>query len=90
MENNLKIKLKVDCDVDMILKAYHLQLFDIDDYFIRHEQHIAFGTAYNTYMDMADNSIQCHVSLKELYIKVLRIHVQIIKNYKSNIKSLTG
>ena len=90
LKYDIKSKLKEECDIGMILKSYKMELFHIDDYFLIHQQHIAFGTAYNVYLDRRKNTDICHMTLKELYVKVLRCHVEMINSYKSKIQPLTG
>ncbi len=89
-KQDFRAKLDVNCDIHMIKRSYEIQLFDIDTYFLEHQQHIAFGTAYNVYMNKASNSDQCYITLKELYVRVLRSHVEIINSYRSKVQSLTG
>ncbi|MDO5978121.1 hypothetical protein [Flavivirga spongiicola] len=87
LKQEFKMKLNVDCDIQMIQRSYNNNLFDIDNYFLMNQQHIAFGTAYNVYVSTKDNPVYCYnMTLKELYVKVLRAHIGIIKNYKKTLK----
>ena len=89
-KRNIHKKLSIDCDFCLIHKCYKESLFNIDDHFLKTQQHIAFGTAYNIYMLKQNECMYMSFTIKELYVKVLRVHVEIINSYKSKIKSLTG
>lgn len=87
LKQEFKMKLNVDCEIQMIQKSYSNNLYNIDNYFLINQQHIAFGIAYNVYLSTKDNPVYSYnMTLKELYVKVLRVHVGIIKNYKKTLE----
>jgi hypothetical protein len=81
LKEEIKNKLLVVSDLEMIQKACDLELVLIDDFLLKNWRDIAFKTAYNVYIYETNNYLE-RPDLKLIYIKVLRIYVMIFKELR--------
>ena len=70
-KREIKRKLGIVNDLNIIDKAYNIGLFVVDNYFLKNTNHIAFGVAYNLYLDREYNQISEN-NLSDLYSETLK------------------
>ncbi len=87
-KREIKRKLGIVNDLNIIDKAYNIGLFVVDNYFLKNTNHIAFGVAYNLYLDREYNQISEN-NLSDLYSETLKILEEIIEKNEMKNKFLT-
>jgi len=76
-QNEIKEKLDIKSDEDLLHEAHKLNIVTVNDYFIANHKHIAFGIAYNLYEKNKDNKFNCG-TLEDIYKKILHVNERLI------------
>jgi len=78
LKNEVKVKLKAKDDIDLIKKIINSKVIEINEYFIKNQSHIAFGIAYNLYIENKGDDNSVCANLKNTYEIILIIFKNLI------------